>query len=481
MAVALLIGAALAGAAPGFVTAATPPGGGSASLLTLADAWALAEEHHPRVEEARQTLASLERDLRQREIAYVPAVSVSVSGLRAQRDSDGAWTGPSPGARFNADTKFASGLSLRASLTTPSLSSRGGDDWKGEFALEYPLVRSSELDGDALALRQARLSLAAAQRELEQLQDEIRAEVLAAMHAEQVAAARLDLAREAYAEAVAEWDIVQRQMELGIITEADFLAAQVNLLRAEQDRLSAQRTWEARRRELGGLLGIDDISGYKFEDVTGWTALPAPGDAEEAADRAVARSLTVWEREQAVETATMQLAAERERAGLTPQLTVNYAPRDPSSANRPNELTVALSVSYPLYDGGQRRMALEAREEAVIRAREALARAEEEVRQRVADLLVQLEDARRDVDIAALEMARAELELTAVLRQAQLPVAAAGEADVERARRARVRAELSWLEAVQRYQARWIELQRLQGPVAWELITATAPDGEGAH
>ncbi len=142
---------------------------------------------------------------------------------------------------------------------------------------------------------------------------------------------------------------------------------------------------------------------------------------------------------------------------------------------------MALSVSYPLYDGGQRRMALEAREEAVIRAREALARAEEEVRQRVADLLVQLEDARRDVDIAALEMARAELELTAVLRQAQLPVAAAGEADVERARRARVRAELSWLEAVQRYQARWIELQRLQGPVAWELITATAPDGEGAH
>src|SRR5690606_27546960 len=126
LAVALLIGAALAGAAPGFVTAATPPGGGSASLLTLADAWALAEEHHPRVEEARQTLASLERDLRQREIAYVPAVSVSVSGLRAQRDSDGAWTGPSPGARFNADTKFASGLSLRASLTTPSLSSRGG-------------------------------------------------------------------------------------------------------------------------------------------------------------------------------------------------------------------------------------------------------------------------------------------------------------------------------------------------------------------
>ncbi|MFS8582213.1 MAG: hypothetical protein FWJ61_05130, partial [Limnochordales bacterium] len=73
-----------------------------------------------------------------------------------------------------------------------------------------------------------------------------------------------------------------------------------------------------------------------------------------------------------------------------------------------------------------------------------------------------------------------ELEYAAVLRQAGLPVAAAGQADVERARRAVVRAELSWLEAVQRYQARWIELQRLQGPVPWETLM-TAPEGEGTR
>jgi Outer membrane protein len=139
---------------------------------------------------------------------------------------------------------------------------------------------------------------------------------------------------------------------------------------------------------------------------------------------------------------------------------------------------VGISISYPLYDAGQRRLALQAREEAVERAREQLAQAEQDVRSRVADLFVQLEDARRDVEIASLDLRRAELEMAAVLRQAELAVAAAGQDDVERTRRNVVRAELSYLEAVQRYQARWIELQRLQGPVPWEQLLGAAAGGE---
>ena len=75
------------------------------------------------------------------------------------------------------------------------------------------------------------------------------------MHAEQVAAARLDLAREAYAEAVAEWDIVQRQMELGIITEAEYLAAQM-ACSGRAGLADRPAHVEAGRRELAGLLGL---------------------------------------------------------------------------------------------------------------------------------------------------------------------------------------------------------------------------------
>ena len=326
----------------------------------------------------------------------------------------------------------------------------------------------------------AEQALENARLEFERLRDEVRAEVLAALHALQVAQVRFELARAAYADAAAEWDLAQRHKELGIITEAEYLAAQIAWLRAEQDWLTAQRTLEARRRDLARLLGLDDVAGYEFEDVLGWTAMPPAGSSDEAAARATARSLTVRERRQAVETAELQLAAERERSGWTASFSATYVPRGSGTQEQRDGLSLSVSLSYPLADGGQRRRSLAAREEAVERALEALERAEEEVRQQVLDLFVQLEDARREVDIAGLELARAELEYAAVLRQAGLPVAAAGQADVERARRAVVRAELSWLEAVQRYQARWIELQRLQGPVPWETLM-TAPEGEGTR
>src|SRR5690606_11651439 len=132
----------------------------------------------------------------------------------------------------------------------------------------------------------------------------------------------------------------------------------------------------------------------------------------------------------------LQLAAERERSGWTASFSATYVPRGSGTQEQRDGLSLSVSLSYPLADGGQRRRSLAAREEAVERALEALERAEEEVRQQVLDLFVQLEDARREVDIAGLELARAELEYAAVLRQAGLPVAAAGQADVERARRA---------------------------------------------
>lgn len=490
----LIVGVALAAAAPGFAYAASALSGPT-SFLSLADAWALAEEHHPRIVEARRSMLSLERDLQQRENAYAPTVTVSADGLSARLDADGWQETVNPQATVRASMKLPSGLSLNATMTTPGLSQRTGgrSNWRGSVSLDYPLFRSAELDGDALALRQAELSLISAQREFEQLRDEVRAEVLAALHAAQTAKVRLDLAKESYADAVAEWETVQRQREFGIVTEAEFITAQVNMLRAEQDRLVAERTAEARRRELAGLLGLDDVSAYEFEDVLSWTTMPPPGDVDEAVERAVANSMTVWERRQAVETAALQLAAERERSGLTAQLSGSYVPPGSATQNNQPGLTVAVSLSYPLADGGQRRAALEAREEALVRAEEALAQAIEDVQARVVDLFTQLEDARRDVEIAALELTRAELELEVVRRQAGLPVPTADHDAVERARRALVRAELSRLEAVQRFQARWVELQVLKGPVPWDMLVdsavaltpadgeAWAEDGEGTQ
>lgn len=453
----------------------------SPTYISLEDAWALAEEHHPRMVEARRSLAQLQRDLQQRENAYAPTLNMSVGGLEVRRDLDGDWRAPNPRASLSASLKLPAGFTISVSATSPSLTppSTGSNNWRGSFSVEYPLFRSPELDSDAQALRQAQQALSVAMRELEQLRDEVRAGVLAAMQAEQIAAVRLQLAYASYDDAVASWETTLRQMELGMVTEAEYLSSQVSLLRAEQERLSAERAWQARRRELGDMLGLQDPFAYEFENVLTITAMPDPGAADTAAERAVASSLTVWERQRAVESAELQLASERERSGLTAQLRGQYVPAGSGSGQQQQEgFQVSLTLSYPLYDAGQRRMSLEAREEAVQRAREQLAQAEQDVRARVADLLVQIEDARRDVEIASLDLRRVQLELAAVLRQAELAVAAVGEEDVERARRNVVRSELAYLEAVQRYQARWIELQRLQGPVPWEQLLATAAGEE---
>src|SRR5690606_7098069 len=378
-AAALLLGAALA----------AWPGGGraqAAAHMTLAEAWALAEAHHPRVVEARRTLEGLERDLEQRRSAYAPTLTVSVGRVSARVDTSGEWDTPNPDATLRAGLKLPSGINLNASVTSPALSSENGR-WRGNVSLEYPLLRSAALDSDALALRQAEQALENARLEFERLRDEVRAEVLAALHALQVAQVRFELARAAHADAAAEWDLAQRHKELGIITEAEYLAAQIAWLRAEQDWLTAQRTLEARRRDLARLLGLDDVAGYEFVDVLGWTAMPPAGSPDESAARATARSLTVRER---------QLAAERERSGWTASFSATYVPRGSGMQEQRDGLSLSVSLSYPLADGGQRRRSLAAREEAVERALEALERAEEEVRQQVLDSFVQLEDARRD-------------------------------------------------------------------------------------
>ncbi|OUM92316.1 MAG: hypothetical protein BAA04_12630 [Firmicutes bacterium ZCTH02-B6] len=188
----------------------------------------------------------------------------------------------------------------------------------------------------------------------------------------------------------------------------------------------------------------------------------------------MANSVDVWEREQALETARLQLEAERERQGLETSLQVTYTHGGEEQGQNQNQpgWSISLQASYPLYDGGQRRLALVNREEAVLRAQESLDSAAEQLRAQVQDLLYQLEDARRQVEIARLERRRAEIELLAAERQLTLPVPSATEDAVASARRALERADISWREAVWTYQARWIELGILQGAVDWDALRA---------
>lgn len=476
--VTLLLTAIPFGAGAGVAGVASAAGGETGNVspptyVSVADAWALAEAHHPSVIEAQGRLTSLQRDVLQREAAYSPSVTVSGTGLTWRVDHDGALQQPNPGASVSAALKLPSGIALSASLRSTAAS----DALRGNVSVSYPVFRMPSLDSDAMALRQAEAAFVAAQREFEQLRDEVRAEVLAALHGEQVAVIRADLARDAYVGAQQAWETIRRRVEVGSAAKTELIGAQVDLLRAEQEQISAARAWRTRQRQLHDLLGLeDDGRTYRFEGVLGWTALPVPGDADVALSRAVEHSVNVWERIEAEETARLQLQAEQERSRLDTKVSGGYVTRNPGSSDQTPGWSIGIEVSYALADGGQRRMALESREEAYERAQDARDAAERDVRDQVQEAFFQLEDASRDVEIARLELSRAQLELAAVERQAELPVATASEQAVQQSLRAVIRAELTWREAVQRYQARWIAVQRWQGAVDWtQLVT----EGEG--
>lgn len=451
------------------------------TYFSLADVWALAEQNHPDVQEARRELAAREREVRQRQAVYSPNVTLRVEGPTLSSSPGGSFGLDAVGVSVNAGLTLPSGLSVNASVTAPSersWSTEDGGSLRGSISARYPLSHSAELDNDAVALQQALVSLEAARRQFELLPDDVRAQVLDALHKEQVANVRLHLAREAYNEALEAWSRVEERVEAGIDSEGDLFDAQLELMRAQLEQIVATRTWESRRRQLAELLGLDDdeIASYQFENVLGWTDLPETRAVASVIEAALDQSVIVWERRQAEETARQQLEAERARSGVDAGLRAGYQP--PGVTDGRPGWSIGLEVSYPLMDGGQRRLALEAREDAFVRAKTAREEAERDVRTRVRELLIELEQARLEAEMARLEVELAQRELAAVERQAGLPVSAASTDEVQRARRAALRADVAWREAVQRYQASWVELQRMQGPVPWDELVHPARSGE---
>lgn len=444
----------------------------AARFISLAEAWALAEANHPRMVEETRRLEGLRRDVVQREAAYDPTLSASVSGLRYRIAPDGT---PDPGRvrpSLSASLKLPWGASVNASVSTSggTASSGASENLRGSVGLNYPLFRSAELDADALALRQAAAALALGERELEQTADEVRADVLAALHADELAAMRLALAEEAYAEAEKAWEEARHKVDLGIASQMELLGAQIEWLRAEQEIVTARRSRQARRDQLLELLGLpEEEEEYVFESVFDWTGLPEAPPLEEAVAAAVARDTGLMQREEAAVVAELQLEEERRRPRFDSTLSASYD--NTTEGNRDTGWTIGVSFTYPILDGGQRQRALASREEALERALEAVDDAEAAVRRQVEEAYVQLQDARRDEEIARLELTRAGLELELLRRQAELPVATAGDQAVRQGERALLRADLAWREAVQRYQSRWIALQLLLGPVEWDRLS----------
>lgn len=385
---------------------------GGAHLLTLESVIERARHHHPDILKAEAALVAAERELEAQEAAYTPRVSLESTPL-SLRMQQGQLTRQSASVRLSANQSTPTGLSASASVSLAV-----DDDFAlsvptWSVGLSYPLFRSAELNATNMAIRQAEIGLEVARRNRVRSEATALVQTVELYHSAYLASLRLQEARETLAEVQEQTDSVLRQVELGIVSEVDRISALTELRRQELAEAQAERAYRDQMQSLLtaiGLTGPPDAY-----ELAGWPKLTPPARylvPEGWADAARAFDASLWQREVAIETALLQLRAERERSGVESGLSASVGKgqtNDPSSDST-TRWSVQLQVSYPLADGGARAKGLEEREESVRDAEQAYRDELKAFEQRTRQLQEAVSDARIQVEIAELTYEKAKIE-----------------------------------------------------------------------
>ena len=137
--------------------------------------------------------------------------------------------------------------------------------------------------------------------------------------------------------------------------------------------------------------------------------------AEPAPPGAIGTALEVLEAAAAL--AGAELRAERAQAGLLPELSLSLDYRKPRSASRPGLLSLSITGSYTLYDGGRRTVASEQAQEQAATARRNLTTTRTNVERAFERARLELSTALAAEELAALQLERAHLRLEQARRR----------------------------------------------------------------
>ena len=121
--------------------------------------------------------------------------------------------------------------------------------------------------------------------------------------------------------------------------------------------------------------------------------------------------------EAAAALAGAELRAERAQAGLLPELSLSLDYRKPRSASRPGSLSLSITGSYTLYDGGRRTVASEQAQEQAATARRNLTTTRTNVERAFERARLELSTALAAEELAALQLERAHLRLEQARRR----------------------------------------------------------------
>jgi outer membrane protein TolC len=274
-------------------------------------------------------------------------------------------------------------LSASLSKSADSIGELGENSWSFRLTLSQPVVDANVIFGLVGGIRQNNVYKA----EYEQMIAELILEVQNAYYDLAETQALVSSAERQYERAAENLKVVERQYELGDATKADKLRAEVNLLSAEKEVISARAGLNVNRLAFADVIGLDSWDSITVEE------LPAPEEPDLLPTTIVSSTLLKGNPE--LETLEAQVKASDTAywgawGSLLPSLSfyVNkYYNRAETSFPDSGSATYGLTVSFPIFDVPNRILDINGARLDRKQSRIELARKELDARERLVTLL----------------------------------------------------------------------------------------------
>jgi len=424
-------------------------------VLTLVKALGLAREEHPLVRAAQLSLDSSELALTRSEAAYAPKLSLSSRPLVTRNGE--------------VEISLADSLTVTGSLSTPQgLGLSASNRWEGESRERRGLTVRAELqlwpparyNAGNLNLLAAEEALDLTGYQLQQAREEAVIDIYSRYRTLQIDAARLKLQEEEYQAKLAAYERVVGISEQGLASAVEVLAARQAVEESLAEYQRAQREYRLKLKTFLADLSLEEGT-WELEPLPETLTLPGVDiSLEEAIAMALEAAVTLLEQIQNLKAAQRQLEAARTANGFEVNLSASVSF---SEDQQGDDYSAYLSFSYPLLDGGSRRLAVEEAELSLRRAEEAVVKRRSELSREVEHMLSEIQYLADKVKIANLNYEKTALEHNAKVLQAANGLIP--ESEARESQRLLAGAKLSWFEAAVALEKARLELRMMTGQV----------------
>lgn len=364
-------------------------------------------EYHSDYQTWLNSVTSVENTIQSIKDKHTIGLDLSGNLLSYTYNLDNETTNIATGAGLSLSKSSLSGTTLTGSLSPTYSISNSGLNTKWTFGLKQAIWPSPSLGNDqiTLAIAEQTNDVLAEQQAYMVVNAQLKIEDL--YRTAQFAVARVSFAEISLANARLALHVISQKAALGEASEADLIAGQLGVLRAERDLESSTLSAQTAKDNLFAALELE--GNYSL------TVLDIQGVSGDTVDLNLDQLLANLEHHPLVlhygyelEKALLDLEAAHELRKPEANLSISFG-----ESNQGNQFQAALSIGYPLLDRNQRVSTLEEHQKSLDDVKQSQANAVENVKRLIEEAARELIKLERDKEIAQLTLRQAELEWTA--------------------------------------------------------------------